>query len=315
MVKVEERASATPPAGHRPAPAAAAEPSNDLSARGWLTALGAAGLLAGGVAAWRLRRRGPDAAAQALSEAARARASGDAEGELGALARALRAALARGIPATAALSAEEIRERTAGWPAGREAAELLEALERARFQPGATPPAAEQVERAVRALYAAPALRRASAGAALCAIALACGALLPSGCASAGAARRDAPMTPARIEATLREEASDLEVVQDQFRFTYRGVRMICVADIHADRMRILAVVGEEPALSAESARTLLSANFGETLDARYAIREGLLYAVYLHPLSTLAPRDLESALVQVSRLVKNYGTSYSAGH
>ena len=65
--------------------------------------------------------------------------------------------------------------------------------------------------------------------------------------------------------------------------------------------------------MSVASARILLQANFGNTLDARYALREGMLYAVYLHPLSSLTLRDLEAALGQVASLVRNFGTSFSA--
>jgi len=70
--------------------------------------------------------------------------------------------------------------------------------------------------------------------------------------------------------------------------------------------------VVEESALTIAAARILLQANFGQTLDARYAIKEGMLYAVFLHPLSTLEPRQIESALAQVANLVRNYGTSFS---
>ncbi len=62
------------------------------------------------------------------------------------------------------------------------------------------------------------------------------------------------------------------------------------------------------------TARILLQANYGKTYDARYAIGDGMLWAVYVHPLTTLDPRDLESALTQVAKLVRNFGTSYSAG-
>jgi hypothetical protein len=83
---------------------------------------------------------------------------------------------------------------------------------------------------------------------------------------------------------------------------------------VHADRMRIFAAVAEESALTVASSRILLQANFGKTYDARYALHEGVLYAVYLHPLSTLDPRELEAALPQVARLVRNFGSTYSAG-
>jgi len=120
-------------------------------------------------------------------------------------------------------------------------------------------------------------------------------------------------MTPARLEAWLRDETDSFEVVDGQLRFLHGGVRMICLHDVRTDRLRLVAAVSEESALTVVSARILLQANFGNTLDARYAIRDGVLYAVYLHPLSTVVIRDLESALDQVANLVRNFGTTFSA--
>ncbi|NJL83304.1 MAG: hypothetical protein HC890_10765, partial [Chloroflexaceae bacterium] len=50
------------------------------------------------------------------------------------------------------------------------------------------------------------------------------------------------------------------------------------------------------------------------TLDARYAVSNGVVFAAFVHPLSTLDERDFLSALRQVSQLVRNFGTSYSSG-
>ena len=239
------------------------------------------------------------------------RAAGDAPAELAALARALRAALARRVAGAAALSIEELASR-AETPAARDALRLLEALERARFEPGAAAPASDAVAAAVRALGATPPARSARAAATALVLAACVGAsALGTGCATPSGA--DAPMTPAHLESLLRERTQELEVVQpNELRFSYSGVRMVCIHDVRADRMRIMAAVVEESTLTIAAARILLQANFGQTLDARYAIRAGMLYAVFLHPLSTLESRQLESALAQVANLVRNYGSSFS---
>lgn len=305
QVMVEERAAAAASSPRVATDAARKQP--DGSSHALPVAIAAACALAGAVAWWRLRRRrDDDPAARALADASRSRAAGDAAAELAAQSRALRAALARHIPDALALDAEELAARAAQ-PAARDAAALLASLERARFRPGVVPPAAAEIERAVRALGAAR-----GAGVAVALLTLL--ALAPVGGCVSDPARRDAPMTPARLEAELREHAGDLEVVDDQMRFTFGGVRMVCVYDIRTDRMRVMAAVAEESALTVVSARILLQANFGKTYDARYAIRDGMLYAVYLHPLSTLDPREIEAALPQLARLVRNYGTTFSAG-
>jgi hypothetical protein len=92
--------------------------------------------------------------------------------------------------------------------------------------------------------------------------------------------------------AWLADETDEYEEVEGQLRFLHGGVRMICLHDVRSDRLRLVAAVTEESALTIVTARILLQANFGNTLDARYAIRDGTLYAVYLTR-STLVTRDL----------------------
>ncbi len=281
---------------------------------GWLAPLAAALVVGAGIGAWRWRRRGADAALQALQAAAAARKAGDLEAEQRELSRALRSAIARHVPEAPALAAEELAALPDLPASARAAVSLLCALERARFERGAPAVEAQDVARALRALDTARhhAALGAQAVAGLLLVGTLGGSAFLSGCASPGTSR-DEPMTPARLEAWLRDETRSFEEVEGQLRFLHGGVRMICLHDVRADRMRLVATVTQESALTVVTSRILLQANFGNTLDARYAIRDGMLYAVYLHPLSTLAPRDLEAALDQVAHLVRNFGTTFSA--
>lgn len=281
---------------------------------GWLVPLAAALAAGAGAAAWRWRRRAADATAQALQAAAAARRAGDLDAEQRELSRALRSALARHAPQTAALGVEELAALPDLSAVARAAASLLQALERARFERGAPAVSAQEVVRALRALDATrhATVWHTKAGAGLLLVGTLAAGTLASGCAGTGTSR-DEPMTPARLEAWLRDETDGFEEVEGQLRFLHGGVRMLCLHDVRSDRLRLVAAVTEESALTVVSARILLQANFGNTLDARYAIRDGMLYAVYLHPLSTLASRDLEAALDQVANLVRNFGTTFSA--
>ena len=57
-----------------------------------------------------------------------------------------------------------------------------------------------------------------------------------------------------------------------------------------------------------------MRANFDSALDARYALRDGQLWSVYLHPLPTLTRTDFESGLGQVLSLAHTFGTTFSSG-
>ena len=58
----------------------------------------------------------------------------------------------------------------------------------------------------------------------------------------------------------------------------------------------------------------MLIANYHSSLDARYAVSQGIVYSAFLHPLSTLADDQLASALRQVAALATTFGSTYSSG-
>ena len=103
------------------------------------------------------------------------------------------------------------------------------------------------------------------------------------------------------------------EISPNVVSFQYEGVSMACISDATHDRMRLVAPIAKLDSLQAAHLEILLVANFHTTLDARYAVSEGVIYAAFLHPLSTLTREQLESAIRQVSALSRNFGSSYSS--
>jgi hypothetical protein len=89
---------------------------------------------------------------------------------------------------------------------------------------------------------------------------------------------------------------------------------MACVTSVEFNRMRILAPVARTDALSGEHYVRVLEANFHTALDARYATSDGVLYSIFLHPLSSLGEAQLRSALYQVASLAGTFGTTYTSG-
>ena len=132
-----------------PAPKPAA-PSERRSFPSWVA--GGLLLLAGiGAAGWRLLRRRlgvARAVAEALARAESAHAAGDRDGELSALARALRAAARPELGAAIEGRPEEMPASGLS-PRASAAVELLRRIEQARFDPSATPPDRAAVERAL----------------------------------------------------------------------------------------------------------------------------------------------------------------------
>ena len=121
-------------------------------------------------------------------------------------------------------------------------------------------------------------------------------------------------MSQERMEAIIEGSSGEFTGPAGAVRFRFEGVEMACISDARHDRMRIVAPVTSRDELSIQELEIMLIANYHTSLDARYAISEGVVYAVYLHPLSSLSEAELRAALRQVASLARTFGSSYSSG-
>ena len=96
--------------------------------------------------------------------------------------------------------------------------------------------------------------------------------------------------------------------------FDYHGVSMMVISDVTHDRMRIVTPVAKYDELDKTQIDRIMQANFHNALDARYAVSSGVLFSAYIHPLSPLTTKMIESALVQVANLAQSFGSEYSSG-
>lgn len=56
--------------------------------------------------------------------------------------------------------------------------------------------------------------------------------------------------------------------------------------------MRIIMPIGDADEIDKESLLRMMQANFDSALDARYAIAQGSLWGVFIHPLGSLIERQ-----------------------
>ena len=121
-------------------------------------------------------------------------------------------------------------------------------------------------------------------------------------------------MTLERLDSILQEEGRDVQMRNaGQWQLTLNDQAVIVLADETTNRMRIFTPIMAVTNLSVEQVEAMLVANFHTTLDARYAVTDGTVVAVYVHPLASLQADDLRSALQQVPTLAVNFGTTYSS--
>jgi hypothetical protein len=98
------------------------------------------------------------------------------------------------------------------------------------------------------------------------------------------------------------------------WRFTITGASVIAVADDTYDRLRILVGIQSAKELTQDQLMKITRSNFDTALDARYAISQDILWAIYVHPLKSLSDQQFISAIGQTVNLAKSYGDGYSSG-
>jgi len=121
-------------------------------------------------------------------------------------------------------------------------------------------------------------------------------------------------MTQERMAEIVAYVAGDLEGPINNIQFVFNEVPMALLSDAKNNRMRIIAPITQVENLTEAHLQATLVSNFHLALDARYAIGQGVLYAMYIHPLKELTDQQLESAISQVSTLRSTFGTNYTSG-
>lgn len=124
----------------------------------------------------------------------------------------------------------------------------------------------------------------------------------------------EAGMDLARVGRILKRAAPDVKWQEGTWELVMEGTKVIVIADQAHNRLWVTAPVADAGQVTPEVLRRMMEANFTTTMDVRYAIFQGMVWAAFLHPLDSLIEQELRSALNQVATLVKTTGTTYSSG-
>ena len=120
-------------------------------------------------------------------------------------------------------------------------------------------------------------------------------------------------MTNADLEKIFYVVSDSLRGEKGNWQFMINGRVIACITDEKHNRMRILTPIVEQKELSSEDKSKLLEANFHSALDARYAISEGVVWSIFIHPLQELSKDEVLNAIYQVFSAAETYGDTYSS--
>ena len=121
-------------------------------------------------------------------------------------------------------------------------------------------------------------------------------------------------MNDERLHDLLAENCDLIDAKPGRWRVRFDGRELLVSIDEATGHLRIMVPVTADVYLDELDLQLVLTANFDRTLDARYAMAGGYLWAVYLHPLAELTDHLLAEGLRQVKELAASYGETYACG-
>lgn len=120
-------------------------------------------------------------------------------------------------------------------------------------------------------------------------------------------------MNNKKLEKILNLTSDSLQGKAGYWQFKYFDRYFLLITDETHNRMRIISPIIEEKELNEAYLENCLKANYHTALDVKYAISDGVLWSVYIHPLKELSEEQIKDAISQVYKAAATFGTSYSS--
>ncbi len=121
-------------------------------------------------------------------------------------------------------------------------------------------------------------------------------------------------MTGEELSALILAFDPEAEVNESSVQFALVDRPVFLVYDTDADRMRIMTPIGQASLVDEDILTRMLQANHDAVLDARYALANGLIWSVFIHPLGSLTENDFLSGIAQTVTAAETFGKTYTSG-
>ena len=121
-------------------------------------------------------------------------------------------------------------------------------------------------------------------------------------------------MSGSALAEIIQKFDEDAKVEGNGVQFTLNKRELFMVYDSEANRMRIITPIAPAGLAQEEMLTRMLQANYDAVLDARYALGNDIIWATFLHPLSSLTQEDFLSGVAQTVTAAETFGSSYTSG-
>ncbi|MCB4798289.1 hypothetical protein [Neotamlana laminarinivorans] len=120
-------------------------------------------------------------------------------------------------------------------------------------------------------------------------------------------------MTNATLHELYTSVSDSINGKPGRWEFFVNQIPMLSVTDENHNRMRIISPITDANNLNDELIKAALVANFHTALDVKYAVSDGILWSVFIHPLKELTKEQVEDAVRQVYSANVNFGTTFNS--
>ena len=120
-------------------------------------------------------------------------------------------------------------------------------------------------------------------------------------------------MTNEKLNEIYTSVSDSIQAREGAWQFYVKEVQMISITDSIHNRMRIISPIMDANALSDDLIKAAMIANFHTALDVKYAVTDGILWSVFIHPLKELSEHQVKDAVSQVYHANINFGSTFAS--
>lgn len=121
-------------------------------------------------------------------------------------------------------------------------------------------------------------------------------------------------MTVPRMAEIVLALDPEARTAGNSIEFQIDDIPVLIVFDVRANRMRAMVPIRSAEGMTPEEMQRVMQANFDSALDARYAVANGRLWGIFIHPFKELERDQLISGVAQTVNVAKTYGSLYTSG-
>ena len=120
-------------------------------------------------------------------------------------------------------------------------------------------------------------------------------------------------MTNEKLETIYTTVSDSIQGNLGAWQFYIQEIPMMSITDANHNRMRIISPIADSNSVSDELLKAALVANFHTALDVKYAVSDGVLWSVFIHPLKELSENQVKDAVSQVYYANINFGSTFAS--